>query len=51
MRSQILLMDPLPPVGKTYSLILQDETQKYIQCSTRAEHSVIMANGFVKGQK
>lgn len=29
-RSQILLMDPLPPLNKVFALILQDERQKEV---------------------
>ena len=29
-RGQILLMDPFPPIGKVFSLVLQDERQRSI---------------------
>ncbi|XP_030553377.2 uncharacterized protein LOC115757331 [Rhodamnia argentea] len=32
-RSQILLQDPLPSLGRAYSLILQDESQRLLQSS------------------
>ncbi|PNX92270.1 retrovirus-related Pol polyprotein from transposon TNT 1-94 [Trifolium pratense] len=36
-RGQILLMDPLPPVNKVFSLIIQDEKQRNISPQTTAD--------------
>ena len=42
-RSQILLMDPLPSVNKAYSLILQDESQRLLQMPQLLETSALLA--------
>ncbi|XP_020965447.1 uncharacterized protein LOC110266048 [Arachis ipaensis] len=37
-RSQILLSDPLPPIGKVFSLVLQEEKQKALTSSQPPQH-------------
>ncbi|QHO44758.1 uncharacterized protein DS421_6g173460 [Arachis hypogaea] len=37
-RSQILLSDPLPPIGKVFSLVLQKEKQKALTSSQLPQH-------------
>lgn len=39
-RNQILLLDPLPSINKTYSIILKVETQKQVvnSCLDRIEY-------------
>ena len=41
-RSQILLMDPLPAVNKAYSLVLQEENQRLMR--TRYESQIYGTN-------
>ena len=36
-RTQILLMDPLPSVNKVHSLLVQEEMQRSINFDTRVE--------------
>ena len=49
-RGQILLMDSIPPLGKVFSLLLQDEKQRKVGKKTIIESSVlaVKTNGFGK---
>ena len=40
-RGQILLMDPIPPLGKVFSLLLQDEKQRKVGKKTTIESSAL----------
>ena len=40
-RTQILLMDPLPSVNKAYSLFIQEEMQRSVTNSVRVESTVL----------
>ena len=40
-RTQILLMDPLPSVNKAYSLFIQEEMQRFVTNSVRVESTVL----------
>ncbi|XP_043701367.1 uncharacterized protein LOC122651869 [Telopea speciosissima] len=42
-RSQILLMDPLPTLGRAYSLVLQDESQRLLHLPSISEGSGLLA--------
>ncbi|KAF8391693.1 hypothetical protein HHK36_024002 [Tetracentron sinense] len=51
-RGQILLMDPLPSLNKTYSLVLQEERQREITMSTNnVDASALLANAASTGGK
>ena len=56
-RGQILLMDPVPPLSKVFSLILQDEKQrkvgvaKKIQIDTADALASVLATKNVKNAK
>lgn len=45
MRSQILLMDPLPSLNKVFALILQDERQKEIVAKKQQQFDVVACSG------
>ena len=40
-RTQILLMDPLPSVNKAHSLLIQEEMQRSVTNSVRVESTVL----------
>lgn len=42
-RSQILLMDPLPPISRVFSLLVQEENQRSLSVSTSNNHLLTMA--------
>ncbi|KAF8404090.1 hypothetical protein HHK36_008970 [Tetracentron sinense] len=51
-RGQILLMDPLPSLNKTYSLVFQEERQRAITMSTNnVDASALLANAASTGGK
>ena len=43
-RAQILLIDPLPPINKVFSLIIQEERQRSIETTAPIETITLMAN-------
>ena len=49
-RGQILLMDPIPSMGKVFSLLIQDEKQRKVgkKNAIEAFALAVKANGFVK---
>ena len=49
-RGQILLMDPIPPMGKVFSLLIQDEKQRKVGKKNTIESFalVVKANGSSK---
>ena len=50
-RTQILLMDPLPSVNKVHSLLIQEEMQRSVSMGTRVESTAlaIKTHNFTNG--
>lgn len=43
-KAQILLIDPLPPINKVFSLIIQEKRQRSIGSTPSIERITLMAN-------
>ena len=50
-KTQILLMDPLPSVNKAHSLFIKEEMQRSITNSVRVESMVLAAKSFNNNPK
>ena len=50
-RTQILLMDPLPSINKAHSLFIQEEMQRSVTNSVRVESTVLATKSSSKIQK
>ena len=50
-KTQILLMDPLPSINKAHSLFIQEEMQRSVTNSVRVESTVLATKSSSKIQK